>query len=118
MEYFKGEGSMTEEKYDNFISGIDKIFRSKLNKGIKSSRKGWSATAIMDEVTQEQHLTPAEQSIGWAYFTEDILGYTQEKLKELEDGWQRNRKQLDIKGSAPLTKKKTNRPPTPLSRGA
>ena len=117
MEYFKGEGSMMKEKLKTFMSDMDKIFKSKMDKGIRSSRKGWSATAIMDEVTQEQHLTPAEQDIAWGYFTVDMLGYTQEKLKELEDGWQRNHKQLDLKGSAPLTKKKTNRPPTPLSRG-
>ena len=88
----------------------------KTSKGTR--RMGWSAREIMDEVIKEMRLklTPREQEMAWKYLTEDMLGYTQEKLEELENAWQKNRSTLILKGHQPFTKKDAKETSASLSK--
>ena len=100
-----------------WVDQLRKLFTHKMEKGLRSQRRGWSAREIMDEITIEQCLTPPSEKIAWCYFTEEMLGYTQSKLKELEYGWQQNRtRQQILSKDGPLARKKpSHRSPYSLS---
>ena len=72
----------------------------------------------MDELIEEQNLTEGEQDIAWAVLTHDILGYTDHKIKELEDAWQKARKEAINQGTAQLFIKNVKRSPYPLSESS
>jgi len=91
--------------YTPFMDGVKEIFLQKMAKGKASKIKGWSARIMMDELILEQTLTEAEQDIAWAVLTHDILGYTDHKLKELEDAWQKARKETINQGNTPSVTK-------------
>ena len=107
----------TDIAVQEWINQLRKLFTHKMDNGLRSQRRGWSAREIMDEITIEQCLTPPSEKIAWCFFTEEMLGYTQSKLKELEHGWQQNRTRqqiLSIDGQ--LTRKKpSHRSPYSLS---
>ena len=87
--------------YTPFMDGVKEIFLSKMAKGKTSNLRGWSARTMLKEITEEQSLTPAETDIAWGILTVDILGYDDKKLKELEDGWQKARKESINQGHTP-----------------
>ena len=105
---------VVEDRLGDFIFGLEKIFTDKMAEGKAGPNHGWSAREIMDEVTREQNLTAAEQSIAWQFLTADMLGYTQEKLQDLEDGWQRSRKLAIAWSKRPRSKKPTRQPTNTL----
>ena len=110
-----------------WVDQLRKLFTHKMEKGLRSQRRGWSAREIMDEITLEQCLiSPSQKDVWenvgvqksvWRFFTEEMLGYTQSKLKELEHGWQRNRtRQQILSKDGPLARKKpSHRSPYSLS---
>ena len=87
--------------YIPFMDGVKEIFSQKMKAAKASKLKGWSARALLKEITEEQSLTPAETDIAWGILTVDILGYDDKKLKELEDGWQKARKESINQGHTP-----------------
>ena len=104
--------------YTPFMDGVKEIFLQKMAKGKASKIKGWSARTMMDELILEQTLTEAEQDIAWAVLTHDILGYTDHKIKELEDAWQKARKEAINQGTAQQFTKNVKRSSNPLSRSS
>lgn len=97
-----------------FMNGVKKIFLEKMAKGKASPLKGWSARTMFNEIVEEQHLTPAEQDIAWGILTVDILGYTDKRIKDLEDGWQKEREERIAQGDSPISKKNTKGSSYPL----
>jgi hypothetical protein len=87
--------------YIPFMDGVKEIFSQKMKAAKASKLKGWSARTLLKEITEEQSLTPAETDIAWGILTVDILGYDDKKLKELEDGWQKARKETINQGNTP-----------------
>jgi DNA-binding ferritin-like protein (Dps family) len=104
--------------YTPFMDGVKEIFLQKMAKGKASKIKGWSARTMMDELIEEQNLTEGEQEIAWAVLTHDILGYTDHKIKELEDAWQKARKEAINQGTAQQFTKNVKRSSNPLSRSS
>tara|TARA_R110002020_G_scaffold279579_1_gene495308 strand:- start:164 stop:475 length:312 start_codon:yes stop_codon:yes gene_type:complete len=100
-------------KYEiEFSNGIIGIFIDKI-KAARKSQKGWTAREIFSDVVSEQQLTDSEKDIAWCILIEDVLGYTQEKIKGLEDAWQKNRERLIGEGDTPVSFKPSKRvPPT------
>jgi hypothetical protein len=97
-----------------FLNGVKKIFLEKMAKGKASPLKGWSARTMFNEVVKEQHLTLAEQDIAWGILMVDILGYTDKKVKGLEDAWQKERKERIAQGDSPIANKNTKGSSHPL----
>ena len=91
--------------YIPFMDGVKEIFSQKMKAAKASRTRGWSARTLLKEITEEQSLTPAETDIAWGILTVDILGYDDKKLKELEDGWQKARKETINQGNTPNTTK-------------
>ena len=100
--------------YTPFMDGVKEIFLEKMAKGKASRLGGWSARTMMDELIEEQNLTEGEQEIAWAVLTHDILGYTDHKIKELEDAWQKAKKETIREGTAPHVTKNAKRSSTLL----
>lgn len=92
----------------SFMDGIVKIFQDKI-KEAKRLKNGWSAREIFCDVASEQQLTDPEKDIAWCILIEDVLGYTQEKIKGLENEWQKNRERLISEGDTPVSFKPTKR---------
>ena len=105
---------MMEAAETPFMNGVKKIFLEKMAKGKASPLKGWSARTMFNEIVEEQHLTPAEQDIAWGILTVDILGYTDKRIKDLEDGWQKEREERIAQGDSPISKKNTKGSSYPL----
>jgi len=105
---------MMEAAETPFMNGVKKIFLEKMAKGKASPLKGWSARTMFNEIVEEQHLTPAEQHIAWGILTVDILGYTDKRIKDLEDGWQKEREERIAQGDSPISKKNTKGSSYPL----
>ncbi len=97
-----------------FLNGVKKIFLEKMAKGKASPLKGWSARTMFNEVVKEQHLTLAEQDIAWGILMVDILGYTDKKVKGLEDAWQKEREERIAQGDSPIANKNTKGSSHPL----
>ena len=105
---------MMEAAETPFMDGVKKIFLEKMAKGKASPLKGWSARTMFNEIVEEQHLTPAEQDIAWGILTVDILGYDDKRIKDLEDGWQKEREERIAQGDSPFSKKSTKGSSYPL----
>ena len=105
---------MMEAAETPFMNGVKKIFLEKMAKGKASPLKGWSARTMFNEIVEEQHLTPAEQDIAWGILTVDILGYDDKRIKDLEDGWQKEREERIAQGDSPVPKKNTKGSSYPL----
>lgn len=105
---------MMEAAETPFMNGVKKIFLEKMAKGKASPLKGWSARTMFNEIVEEQHLTPAEQDIAWGILTVDILGYDDKRIKDLEDGWQKEREERIAQGDSPISKKNTKGSSYPL----
>lgn len=105
---------MMEAAETPFMNGVKKIFLEKMAKGKASPLKGWSARTMFNEIVEEQHLTPTEQDIAWGILTVDILGYTDKRIKDLEDGWQKEREERIAQGDSPISKKNTEGSSYPL----
>ena len=71
--------------YIPFMDGVKEIFSQKMKAAKASKLKGWSARTLLKEITEEQSLTPAEQNVAWGILIVDILGYDDNKIKEMED---------------------------------
>jgi len=97
-----------------FMDGVRAIFLDKMAKGKASPIKGWSARTMFEEVVEEQTLTPTEQDIAWDILIIDILGYDFKRIKDLEDGWQKDRQERIAKGDTPITKKNVQGASYPL----
>ena len=100
--------------YIPFMDGVKEIFSQKMKAAKASKLKGWSARTLLKEITEEQSLTPAETDIAWGILTVDILGYDDKKIKELEDGWQKAKKETISKGNIPSVTKDVKGSPTLL----
>tara|TARA_R100001163_G_scaffold2016_1_gene3150 strand:+ start:518 stop:895 length:378 start_codon:yes stop_codon:yes gene_type:complete len=105
---------MMEAAETPFMNGVKKIFLEKMAKGKASPLKGWSARTMFNEIVEEQHLTPTEQDIAWGILTVDILGYDDKRIKDLEDGWQKEREERIAQGDSPISKKNTKGSSYPL----
>ena len=106
--------NLNRDDYIPFMDGVKEIILDKMAKGKASRLRGWSARTLLKEITEEQSLTPAEQDITWGILTVDILGYDDKKIKELEDGWQKAKKETISKGNIPSVTKDVKRSPTLL----
>ena len=93
--------NLNRDDYIPFMDGVKEIILDKMAKGKASRLRGWSARTLLKEITEEQSLTPAEQDITWGILTVDILGYDDKKIKELEDGWQKAKKETIDQGNTP-----------------
>jgi hypothetical protein len=101
--------NLDRSDYTPFMDGVKEIFSQKM-KAAKASRiNGWSARTLFKEITEEQSLTPAEQDIAWGILIVDILGYDDNKIKEMEDVWQNERKKAISQGTAPHVIKNVRR---------
>ena len=105
---------MMEAAETPFMNGVKKIFLEKMAKGKASPLKGWSARTMFNEIVEEQHLPPTEQDIAWGILTVDILGYDDKRIKDLEDGWQKEREERIAQGDSPISKKNTKGSSYPL----
>ena len=105
---------MMEAAETPFMNGVKKIFLEKMAKGKASPLKGWSARTMFNEIVEEQHLTPTEQDIAWGILTVDILGYDDKRIKDLEDGGQKEREERIAQGDSPISKKNTKGSSYPL----
>ena len=93
-------------KYEiEFSSGIIGIFIDKI-KAARKSQKGWTAREIFCDVASEQQLTDPEKDIAWCILIE--------KIKGLEDAWQKNRERLISEGDTPVSFKPSKRLPSTL----
>ena len=118
MGHWRIRMQLDRTDYTPFMDGVKEIFLEKMAKGKASRLRGWSARTMMDELIEEQNLTEGEQDIAWAVLTHDILGYTDHKIKELEDAWQKARKEAINQGTAQLFIKNVKRSPYPLSESS
>ena len=102
------------DDYIPFMEGVKAIFIEKMAQGKASPVKGWDGRKMLAEIVEEQQLTPAEADVAWGIFTYDILGYDDKKIKDLEDGWQKERQERIAKGDTPITKKNSKGSSYPL----
>ena len=105
---------LNKTDYIPFMEGVKAIFIEKIAQGKASPVKGWDGRKMLAEIVEEQQLTPAETDVAWGIFTYDILGYDDKKIKDLEDGWQKERQERIAKGDAPITKKNSKGSSYPL----
>ena len=96
-----------------FVEDLVKIFRGKMKEAKAKSGK-WGAKQLLKEVVKEYNLTDVEKDIAWGILIIAVLGYDTNKIKELEDEWQKNRQRLISEGNTPIVNKPTKRPSTPL----
>jgi hypothetical protein len=106
--------ALDRNEYTPFMDSVKEIFLEKMKKGKASKLMGWSARTMMDEVTEEQNLTELEQQITWAVLIQDMLGYTDHKIKELEDAWEKSRENTSLQSNSPNHKKAAQRSSTSL----
>ena len=105
---------LNKTDYIPFMDGVKAIFLEKMAQGKASPVRGWDGRKMLAEIVEEQQLTPAEKDIAWGILTVDILGYDAKKIKELEDGWQKEREERIAKGDTPVTKKNVQGSSYPL----
>ena len=105
---------LNKTDYIPFMEGVKTIFLEKMAEGKASKLRGWDGRKMLAEIVEEQQLTPAETDIAWGILTVDILGYDDKKIKDLEDGWQKERQERIAKGDAPITKKNSKGSSYPL----
>ena len=98
-----------------FVEDIIQIFKDRMTKAKAKSGK-WSAKQLLKEVVEDYSLTDIEKDIAWGILTIDVLGYDTNRIKGLEDAWQKNRQRLISEGHTPVTNKPTKRSSTPLSK--
>ena len=101
--------NLNRDDYIPFMDGVKEIILDKMAKGKASRLRGWSARTLLKEITEEQSLTPAEQNVAWGILIVDILGYDDNKIKEMEDVWQNERKKAISQGTAPHVIKNVRR---------
>ena len=89
---------LNKRDYIPFMEGVKTIFLEKMAEGKASKLRGWDGRKMLAEIVEEQQLTPAETDIAWGILTVDILGYDDKRIKELEDGWQKQRQEGIDKG--------------------
>lgn len=89
---------LNKTNYIPFMDGVKAIFLDKMAEGKASPKRGWDGRKMLAEIVEEQQLTPAETDIAWGILTVDILGYDDKRIKELEDGWQKQRQEGIDKG--------------------
>ena len=98
-----------------FVEDIIQIFKDRMTKA-KAKSGRWSAKQLLKEVVEDYSLTDTEKDIAWGILTIDVLGYDTNRIKGLEDAWQKNRQRLISEGHTPVTNKPTQRSSTPLSQ--
>ena len=105
---------LNKTDYIPFMDGVKTIFLNKMAEGKASPKRGWDGRKMLAEIVEEQQLTPAETDVAWGIFTYDILGYDDKKIKDLEDGWQKAKKETISKGNIPSVTKHVKGSPTLL----